>query len=272
MPKKSKKSKSKRVPLRKKYKIIRKVKEHHKKLAKEAKKKAKSGGKQRAPVEKDPGIPNAWPFKEQELAALEARRQRALEEVEKKKQEKKERAAKRRAGLLAPDDDAAAGGAEDPALAALASTAGFRGAEYESRKRARTDGGQPAASPQDGSKRAFYKEFRKVVEAADVVIQVLDARDPLGCRCADVERMVLKSGPHKRVVLLLNKIDLVPREVVEKWLKYLREELPTVAFKCSTQSQRSNLGQRARGPCKAASAWGRIRCCSSSRTIRATRS
>ena len=28
-------------------------------------------------------------------------------------------------------------------------------------------------------------------------------------------------------------------EALEKWLKYLREELPTVAFKCSTQQQRS---------------------------------
>jgi len=34
----------------------------------------------------------------------------------------------------------------------------------------------------------------------------------------------------------------VPEEVLEKWLKYLREELPTVAFKCSTQQQRSNVG------------------------------
>ena len=38
--------------------------------------------------------------------------------------------------------------------------------------------------------------------------------------------------------------DLVPREVAEAWLKYFREELPTVAFKCSTQKQASNLGQR----------------------------
>ena len=37
--------------------------------------------------------------------------------------------------------------------------------------------------------------------------------------------------------------DLVPKEVVEAWLKYLREELPTVAFKCSTQKQTSNLGR-----------------------------
>ena len=39
-------------------------------------------------------------------------------------------------------------------------------------------------------------------------------------------------------------IDLVPKEALEKWLKYLREELPTVAFKCSTQQQRLNLAWR----------------------------
>jgi len=38
---------------------------------------------------------------------------------------------------------------------------------------------------------------------------------------------------------------LVPREVVEEWLKHLREELPAVAFKCSTQRQTSNLGRKA---------------------------
>lgn len=36
----------------------------------------------------------------------------------------------------------------------------------------------------------------------------------------------------------------MPREVAERWLKYLREELPAVAFKCSTQKQGANLGQR----------------------------
>ena len=40
------------------------------------------------------------------------------------------------------------------------------------------------------------------------------------------------------------RADLVPKEVAEAWLKYLREELPTVAFKCSTQRQATNLSQR----------------------------
>lgn len=81
-------SKSKRVSLKKKYKIIRKVKEHHKKKAKEAK---KLGPRGRNKVEKDPGIPNDWPFKEEELKALEARRARAIEELELKKAVRKER-------------------------------------------------------------------------------------------------------------------------------------------------------------------------------------
>jgi nuclear GTP-binding protein len=72
---------------------------------------------------------------------------------------------------------------------------------------------------------------------AVLVAQVLDARDPLACRCPDVERFVRRMNPNKKIVLLLNKVDLVPRENVEQWLKFLREELPTVAFKCSTSKQ-----------------------------------
>lgn len=45
-----------------------------------------------------------------------------------------------------------------------------------------------------------------MVEASDVIIEVLDARDPLGCRCLDVERFVRRTDPSKKIVLLLNKI------------------------------------------------------------------
>ena len=46
----------------------------------------------------------------------------------------------------------------------------------------------------------------QVIEAADVVIEVLDARDPLGSRCTQVEEAVLECGTQKRLILLLNKI------------------------------------------------------------------
>lgn len=89
MVKRSKKSNSKRISLRQKHKVLRKVKEHHRKKRKDAKKEGRSG--QRKKVEKDPGIPNEWPFKEQELKALEARRAQALQELELKKEARKER-------------------------------------------------------------------------------------------------------------------------------------------------------------------------------------
>ncbi|CAL5424972.1 unnamed protein product [Camellia sinensis] len=235
MVKRSKKSKSKRVSLKQKYKVVRKVKEHHKKKAKEAK---KLGLNRKPKVEKDPGIPNDWPFKEQELKALEARRARVLEDLEQKKAARKERAKKRKLGLLEDDDD----------ISKLADIASAK--EQNFGKGKKSDVSTVIGTIRDNSERAFYKELVKVIEASDVILEVLDARDPLGTRCIDMERMVLKSGVDKHLVLLLNKIDLVPREAVEKWLKYLREELPAVAFKCSTQEQRSNLGWKSASKAK----------------------
>ncbi|XP_041003671.1 guanine nucleotide-binding protein-like NSN1 isoform X4 [Juglans microcarpa x Juglans regia] len=58
--------------------------------------------------------------------------------------------------------------------------------------------------------------------------------DPVGTH-VDMEKLVIKSGPNKHLSIL-------SLEKLVKWLKYLREELPTVAFKCSMQQQRSNLG------------------------------
>ncbi len=37
-------------------------------------------------------------------------------------------------------------------------------------------------------------------------LQVLDARDPLACRCPDVERYIRQTNPNKKIILLLNKM------------------------------------------------------------------
>ncbi|KAF4325151.1 hypothetical protein JM18_000643 [Phytophthora kernoviae] len=92
----------------------------------------------------------------------------------------------------------------------------------------------------DASRRAYMKELRKVVDKADVVLEVLDARDPMGCRTLDMEDAI--GNRHgKKLVLVLNKVDMVPPHVLQPWLKYLRGFYPTVAFKASTQSQTKHL-------------------------------
>lgn len=46
----------------------------------------------------------------------------------------------------------------------------------------------------------------QVIDAADVVIEVLDVRDPLGCRCPELEEAVLQREGNKKLLLVLNKI------------------------------------------------------------------
>ena len=94
------------------------------------------------------------------------------------------------------------------------------------------------------SRRAFLRELRKVVSGADVILHVLDARDPEGTRSKAIEDMVLQTAG-KRLVFVLNKADLVPREVLRGWLAHLRQFHPAVPFKCNTQTQRSHLGMAA---------------------------
>ena len=49
-----------------------------------------------------------------------------------------------------------------------------------------------------------WPHLKAVLDAADAVVEVLDARDPAACRVRDVEEYV--RGKEKRVVLVLNKI------------------------------------------------------------------
>jgi len=42
----------------------------------------------------------------------------------------------------------------------------------------------------------------------NVVIQVLEAKDPMGNKCVDLEHMVHKVGLIKHIVLFLNKIGI----------------------------------------------------------------
>ena len=68
---------------------------------------------------------------------------------------------------------------------------------------------------------------------------MIDARDPLGSRSQEIEDAVLQKG--KRLVLLMNKIDLIPKENAKQWIQYLRHRLPTIAFQASTQEQQNKL-------------------------------
>jgi len=209
---------------------MKKVREHHKKKAKELRRKPTQ--KKEHIIRKDPGVPANYPFKEQFVTQVE----RARNAMREREQELKSMAQQ---NIPHPATAALAASSEQQlAAAAAASASRYEASEAAGSMLARQSQGD---ADTDRSRRAFYKEFVRVVEASDVVLHVLDARDPVACRCADVERFVIRANPNKRVILVLNKVDLVPREAAEAWLKYLREELPSIAFKCNTQEQAGKL-------------------------------
>lgn len=120
-------------------------------------------------------------------------------------------------------------------------TSAEKAARVESKAAAATLADATARAAAETSRRAFFKHMQMVVTKADIILEVLDARDPLACRAPEVESLIVNAEGSKKLVLVLNKIDLVPPPVVMAWLRYLRQSFPAIAFKASTQQQRSNL-------------------------------
>ena len=81
-----------------------------------------------------------------------------------------------------------------------------------------------------GQSKRLWGELYKVIDSSDVVVQVLDARDPLGTRSNHIETFLRKEKPHKHLILLLNKCDLIPVWAAKKWVALLSQEVPTLAF------------------------------------------
>uniref|UniRef100_A0A667ZRL8 Nucleolar GTP-binding protein 2 n=1 Tax=Myripristis murdjan TaxID=586833 RepID=A0A667ZRL8_9TELE len=61
-----------------------------------------------------------------------------------------------------------------------------------------------------GQSKRIWGELYKVVDSSDVIIQVLDARDPMGTRSQSIETYLKKEKPWKHLIFVLNKCDLIP--------------------------------------------------------------
>ena len=92
------------------------------------------------------------------------------------------------------------------------------------------------------AKRHYIRMLHRVIDESDIVLLVLDARDPEGCRSRLVEEEVRRrEGEGKKLVFVLNKVDLVPKDNAQAWLRYLRHSTPTLPFRSASSHQRTNL-------------------------------
>jgi len=223
-----KKYTSKRISLKDKYKIQRRVVESHRKSRKQSKKDKKAGIVRHDKTKKDPGIPNSWPFKQELLQEVAKAREKAEQKKLEMKQKRKE--------------------AKTQTMEELMAQANQSRAEFD----AKQGSGISSSNAMDDSvrdvqqahgqqsRRAYLRELKKVIDASDVLLQILDARDPVGTRISTMVENTILSHYDKRMVLVLNKIDLIPKDAVQGWLTVLRRSHPTVAMKAGTNQSRSN--------------------------------
>jgi len=223
-----KKGKSKRTTLKDKYKIQRRVAETNRKRKKQAKRDFKNGIVRPDKTKRDPGIPNSWPFKQDLLKDIARARERQKEVQEQTKE-------KRKSELRGLREHQAQGGSARTVQELME-----RAAQDQQAFDAKASGDNKESGKSDGtvaagqqSRRAYLRELKKVVDTADVLLQVLDARDPIGSRIHKTMEEIILSKADKRMVLVLNKIDLVPKEVVGNWLTILRRSHPAIAIKAS---------------------------------------
>lgn len=76
----------------------------------------------------------------------------------------------------------------------------------------------------------FWRQLWRVVERSDVVVQIVDARNPLLFHSEDLERYVKEVSENKMNMVLVNKADFLTENQRCTWSKYFASRNIRVAF------------------------------------------
>ena len=69
-----------------------------------------------------------------------------------------------------------------------------------------------------------WRQLWRVIERSDLVVQIVDARNPLLFRSEDLERYVKEVDPQKENLLLVNKADMMTIKQRRAWAEYFEEK------------------------------------------------
>ena len=230
-----KKHSSKRTSLRTKYKIQKKVKEYKKKQKKLTKKNPHKLYSHTTPhkpsplpptpphptsfpshlphapllppsveTRRDPGIPNAWPFKQQLLAeiAVQHGTQQAADAARRVAKRERQEAKSNPATIHDPT--------VLPASISSVTTAPVNTFALHTRQTLRI--------------------LRQLIETSDLLLFALDARDPQGSRWLAMEEKLSVTAKAPPLLFVLTHCDLIPSSVLSHWLIHLNQSHPTLAF------------------------------------------
>ncbi len=84
----------------------------------------------------------------------------------------------------------------------------------------------------------LWQVINDVISDANLILEVLDARDPSGTRSKRLEKLIA-SQDGKTLLIVLNKSDLIPKDVSFEWRKSLEKEHPTIAISATRGFERT---------------------------------
>ncbi|XP_030503908.2 GTPase LSG1-2 [Cannabis sativa] len=94
----------------------------------------------------------------------------------------------------------------------------------------------------------IWRQLWRVLERSDLIVMVVDARNPLFYRCPDLEIYAQELDKHKKTLLLVNKADLLPYSVREKWAQYFRLHEILFVFWSAKAASAALLGKTSSDP------------------------
>uniref|UniRef100_A0A8C3A396 Large subunit GTPase 1 homolog n=1 Tax=Cyclopterus lumpus TaxID=8103 RepID=A0A8C3A396_CYCLU len=91
----------------------------------------------------------------------------------------------------------------------------------------------------------FWRQLWRVIERSDVVVQIVDGRNPLLFRCADLELYVNEVSEHKVNMVLVNKADLLTKEQRRAWARHFQKQgLRAVFWSALAESERLDAEEK----------------------------
>ncbi|KAI1446966.1 P-loop containing nucleoside triphosphate hydrolase protein [Annulohypoxylon stygium] len=85
-----------------------------------------------------------------------------------------------------------------------------------------------------------WRQLWRVIERSDLVVQIVDARNPLMFRSEDLESYVKDVDPAKKNLLLVNKADMMTTNQRKAWAKHFKEKRVAYRFFSASLAKQLN--------------------------------
>ena len=91
----------------------------------------------------------------------------------------------------------------------------------------------------------IWRQLWRVIEKSDLLLQIVDARNPFFFYSSDLEKYIQECGQNKQFILLINKADYLSLELVVHWNQYFKERGVThIFFSAKKEQDRIDKGRR----------------------------